>query len=241
MLGTIAVALVAGLLAGAAARPLIFARAVPVGAPPRTRCPDCGAALLSPAGFGRTLLSPLGRCRACRRRVLPPPVLPEALAGLSFAAIAASGSTGWTAAAHYWLAACGVALVLIDAAVHRLPDILTLPASAGTLLLLTGAWLCGEPGGLVRALTAAAALGAAYLVLAFAGMGMGDVKLAPAVGALLGWHSWRAVALGTFAGFLLGAVFAVALLAAGRVSRKQQVAYGPFILLGALPVSLWLA
>ncbi|MFI1259262.1 prepilin peptidase [Streptomyces netropsis] len=238
MLGTIAVAFAAGLLAGAAARPLIFARAVPVGEPPRTRCPGCDTALLATGRRGRLLPGIRGRCGACRQRIPPAPAVPELLAGLGFAAIAATGTTGWTAAAHYWLAACGVALVLIDVTVKRLPDVLTLTASAGTLLLLAGASFTGEPGSLARALAAAAALGAGYLVLAFAGMGMGDVKLAPAAGALLGWHSWPAVITGTFIGFLLGAVAAAALVVTGRAHRKQQLAFGPFLLAGALGISL---
>ncbi|MFC5148927.1 prepilin peptidase [Streptomyces aureoversilis] len=235
MLGTVAVAFVAGLLSGAAARPLVFTRAVPAGEAPREHCPGCNAALFSSKRRGRLLL---GRCGTCRRAFPPARGVPELLSGAAFASIAATGAGGFTAAAHYWLAACGVALVLIDVAVKRLPDVLTLPASAGTLLLLAGAWFTGEPGSLGRALAAAAALGAGYLVLAFAGMGMGDVKLAPAAGALLGWHSWSAVITGTFTGFLLGAVAAVALVVTGRAHRKQQVAFGPFLLAGALSVSL---
>lgn len=63
----------------------------------------------------------LGRCGACGRPPPPAPGVPELLSGAAFAAMAATGATGFTAAAHYWLAACGVALVLIDVAVKRPP------------------------------------------------------------------------------------------------------------------------
>ncbi|MCX4826005.1 hypothetical protein OG883_40735 [Streptomyces sp. NBC_01142] len=53
-------------------------------------------------------------------------------------------------------------------------------------------------------------------------MGLGDVKLAPAIGALLGWSSWTNVWWGT---------------AAGR-DRRSQIAFGPFMAIGALAVSL---
>jgi len=160
------------------------------------------------------------------------------MAAAAFTAIALGGANGWLAAAQYWFAACGVALAVIDLAVQRLPDVLTVPACAGTLLLLTGATLAGEPGGLGRAAAAAAAVTAAFLVLSLpSGMGLGDVKLAPAVGALLGWSSWQKVLWGTVAGFFAGLVFAGALLAAGR-NRRVQVAFGPFMIIGALAMSV---
>ncbi|EDY49225.1 hypothetical protein SSCG_02253 [Streptomyces clavuligerus] len=156
-----------------------------------------------------------------------------------FAALAAWGAAGnWFAAAQYWLTACGITLALIDLAVQRLPDVLTLPACAGTFLLLAGAALAGEPGSLGRATAAAAVLTLVFLLLAaVAGLGLGDVKLAPAVGALLGWSSWTGLWWGAAAGFVLGAVCAVILLAAGR-DRRSQVAFGPFMVAGALAVSV---
>jgi leader peptidase (prepilin peptidase) / N-methyltransferase len=235
----VAVAFVSGLLVGAAMRPMVFARSVPRGEPLRTACPACGSVLLPAAGG--TLQLVRGRCAECRERIPPSLGVSELLTAVVFAGIAASGMPGWTAAAHYWLAACGAALVMVDIAVHRLPDALTLPASAGTLALLAGAALSGEPGSLTRSLAAAAALGGVYLLLVAGGMGMGDVKLAPAVGALLGWHSWSAVILGTFAGFALAAVFSVVLLATRMATRKDHVAFGPFVLGGALVVSALLS
>ncbi|MEU8759554.1 A24 family peptidase [Streptomyces sp. NPDC048659] len=233
---TVVVALLAGLAAGSAARPLIFARAVPRGEPNRTACPSCTASYPSP-GLRRRLHAATGRCSSCGSKAGPPAGLPELLTGVSFAAVAAAGASGWAGAAQYWLLACGAALTVIDLKVHRLPDILTLPASAGTLLLLGGAALAGEPGSFWRALAAAAVVTTAYLVLAVAGMGLGDVKLAPAMGALLGWSSWTTVLWGTFAGFALGAVAGLALILTGQASMKSSVAFGPYMIIGALAVS----
>ncbi|GAA2969259.1 hypothetical protein GCM10010519_00480 [Streptomyces lactacystinicus] len=234
---TVVVALLAGLAAGAAARPLIFARAVPRGEPNRTACPSCATGYPSPGLRGR-LQATKGRCPTCGSKTGPAAGLPELLTGASFAAVAAAGASGWAGAAQYWLLACGAALTVIDLKVHRLPDILTLPASAGTLLLLGGAALAGEPGSIWRALTAAAAVTAVYLVLVVAGMGMGDVKLAPAVGVLLGWSSWTSVLWGTFAGFALAAVAGLALILTGRASTKSRLAFGPYMVAGAVVVSV---
>ncbi|GGT28165.1 prepilin peptidase [Streptomyces kurssanovii] len=236
---SIAVAAATGALVGTAARTVVFARSVPAPVSSRSNCPHCAGEVVTRR---RPRLLPVsGRCPACMGRIGPPAFSAEVSAAAVFAAVAAGGASGWFAAAQYWLAACGIALALIDVAVHRLPDVLTLPACAGTLLLLTGAALADEPGSLGRAAAAAGVVIAAFLLLAlFAGMGLGDVKLAPAVGALLGWNSWTSLWWGTGAGFLVGAVCAVAMLAAGR-DRRSQIAFGPFMIIGALAVSVMTA
>ncbi|MCG7523855.1 A24 family peptidase [Streptomyces sp. OfavH-34-F] len=230
---TIVVALLAGLAAGAAARPLIFARAVPRGEPARTACTSCSTHYPAPGLRGR-LQAVTGRCPACGAKTGPPAGLPEALTAAAFAALAATGAGGWIGAAQYWLAACGAALSIIDLKVHRLPDVLTLPASIGTILLLAGAALAGEPGSFLRALAAAGVVTAAYLVLVVTGMGMGDVKLAPAIGALLGWSSWTVAVRGVFAGFLLASAVGFLLLLIRRVSARSHLAFGPHMIIGAL-------
>ncbi|MGW4034262.1 hypothetical protein ACWEFL_34040 [Streptomyces sp. NPDC004838] len=96
-----------------------------------------------------------GRCPACSEAIGPSPLVPEAAAAFAFAAVAVGGAGGWFAAAQYCVAACGVALALIDLAVQRLPDVLTLPACGGTFILLTAAAVTGEPGSLGRAAAAA--------------------------------------------------------------------------------------
>ncbi|MGW1496158.1 prepilin peptidase [Streptomyces sp. NPDC002402] len=227
---TSAVALLAGLLAGTAARPLLFAWTVPPSAPLRRSCPTCDAPARAAV---RLLAPPRGRCAACRTPWSTDRGLPEAMTALAFALIAASGLTGWIAAAHYWVTACGTALVLIDAKVNRLPNVLTLPAFAGVIVLLGGAAANGEQGSLLRSLAAAAALGAVFFLMTFGGIGLGDVKLAPTLGALLGWHSWAGVFLGTFAMFTLGATVN---LLRGRV--RGRVAFGPYMIIGALCISV---
>jgi leader peptidase (prepilin peptidase) / N-methyltransferase len=234
---SITVALVAGLTTGAAARPLIITRSVPRGAPLQLACPYCATTVAGPSP--RNWISAAsGRCPACRERLGPAPAVPEALAGIAFVALAAAGATGWSGAAQYWLAACGIALALVDVAVHRLPNAFTYAASAGTLALLIAAQLTGQHGSLTRAVEAAAVVTAVYFLLALTGvMGMGDVKLAPAVGALLGWTTWAAVLKGTLAGFVLSAAASLVLLATKRATMRTRIAFGPWMIMGAMAVS----
>ncbi|MER7109640.1 prepilin peptidase [Streptomyces sp. NPDC000229] len=139
-----------------------------------------------------------------------------------------------------WLAAAPVAvlLALVDRAVHRLPDRLTLPLAAGTAALLgVAALLPGNAGAWPSAVLGGLALGAGYFVLFLvnpSGMGFGDVKLALALGVALGWYGWGELFVGAFAGFLFGAVYGFGLVALRRASRKSAIPFGPFMIGGAL-------
>lgn len=117
-----------GAFAGAVARPAVFARSVPAPGLSRNECPHCGTRV---TGRRFRLLPASGRCPACAERIGPPAFSVEMTTAAVFAALAAWGAAGnWFAAAQYWLTACGITLALIDLAVQRLPDVLTLPACA---------------------------------------------------------------------------------------------------------------
>lgn len=130
-----------------------------------------------------------------------------------------------------------VLLAAVDLRVRRLPDVLTLPLAAATLALLGAVASVPEhTGNWPTAALGALALGAGYLVLWLVnpgGMGFGDVKLALGTGAALGWYGWGTVLLGTFAGFLLGALYGGALVVARRAGRKTAIPFGPFLIAGA--------
>ncbi|WP_329135942.1 A24 family peptidase [Streptomyces sp. NBC_01476] len=174
------------------------------------------------------------------------PGCPAARYGLGASAAAgcavACAVVAWRAGAHpeavVWLllVPVGVLLGRVDLLVFRLPDVLTLPALGATAGLLgVAALLPHHQGSWLRALIAGAALGALYFLLFFinpAGMGFGDVKLAPTLGLVLGWYGWPAVFAGTFGGFALGALTGLALIAARRADRKTPIPFGPFMLLG---------
>ncbi|MEV0601291.1 A24 family peptidase [Streptomyces sp. NPDC050315] len=139
-----------------------------------------------------------------------------------------------------WLLLAPVAVLLatVDAAVHRLPDVLTLPAAgAAAALLGAAALLPGHRGSWTGALLGGLALAAAYFVLFLIrpdGLGFGDVKLALTLGIALGWYGWAVLFLGAFAGFVLGSVYGIGLVLARRADRKSAMPFGPFMVLGAL-------
>lgn len=225
-----------GAAAGLLLPRVVYRLAVRPGEPRRGRCP-AGHVLSGP---GKGWLGP-ARCRDCP---LPDAVLRPGAGRFAAAAAAVCAALALAVGPRpelaVWLLAApvGLALAAVDASVNRLPDVLTLPLAAGTALLLGAASLLPHPGGSwPRALLGAAVLAGAYGVLFLInrrGMGFGDVKLALALGAALGWYGWGVLFAGTFLGFLLGAVYGVSLMFAGRADRRTAMAFGPFMVLGAL-------
>lgn len=144
--------------------------------------------------------------------------------------------------AYLYLAVITGPLVVIDLREQRLPNVITLPSyPIVALLLLAAAYLDGTWSTLGRAALGGAILLAVYAVLHLVnpgGMGMGDVKLAGPLGALLAWASWDHLLWGTFAGFALAAVVGLALIATRRATRRSALPFGPFMLAGAWLVLL---
>ncbi|MEU5044531.1 A24 family peptidase [Streptomyces griseorubiginosus] len=138
-----------------------------------------------------------------------------------------------------WLLLTPIAVVvaIVDVAVHRLPDVVIVPFGVCAVAGLGGAALLPGAGGSWRAaLLGSLTLGACYLVLFLlnpGGFGFGDVKLAPALGAVLGWYGWGVLLIGTFAGYLFGALVGGGLLLLQRAGRKAAIPFGPFLLAGA--------
>ncbi|KUJ66077.1 peptidase A24 [Streptomyces albus subsp. albus] len=215
-------------------RPL-YRLAVEPGLPWRAACPR-GHALTGPA---RGWLGP-ARCPACwpgRQGYAMPGWLPAAGTAAVCAGLAAAAGARPELAVWLLLAPPAVLLAAVDRAVNRLPDVLTLPMAGGTAVLLgAAAALPHSAGSWRRALLGGAVLGAGYLLLFLispSGMGLGDVKLAPALGIALGWYGWEALFLGAFAGLLLGSLWGLGLLLTRRAGRKTAMPFGPFMIVGA--------
>ena len=132
-----------------------------------------------------------------------------------------------------------VALVFIDLREKRLPNVLTLWSAAGvTLLLAIDAVLHGWSPWL-EGLASGATLFTIYLLmnlLTGGAMGMGDVKLALAIGVLAGYLGWFHVLLATLIAFMVGGLVSAVLLVTKRAGRKSTMPFGPFMLFGLILV-----
>ncbi|MFD0719591.1 prepilin peptidase [Streptomyces globosus] len=210
------------------------------GAPWRTHCPR-GHPLsgrLGPARCPGRPAGPGGGTGECGPRYGARSGTTALVGGAVCAALAAAAGPRPEAAVFAGLAPVLVLLALVDLAVHRLPDLLTLPLAAAAAAGLGAAALApGAAGSWRLALLGGAALGAAYLLLFLinpAGMGFGDVKLALALGIALGWYGWGVWLFGAFLGFLYGALYGLFLVLRSPNGRKQAFPFGPFMAAGAL-------
>jgi leader peptidase (prepilin peptidase) / N-methyltransferase len=144
--------------------------------------------------------------------------------------------------AYLLLAWVAVALFWVDVDVHRLPEGLTLPTvPALVVLLAVASATTGDWGSLLRAVVCGAAGWLVYAVLAFVvpgGLGLGDATLGGLVAVPLGYLGWGVPILGFVLAYLLSGVVAVVGLALRRLTLRSHIAFGPFIVVGALAALL---
>ena len=169
-----------------------------------------------------------GRCRECGIRIPPRDLAIElSFALLLVACVLEFGVSLRTAAAAI---ACGTFVVVTATDIERriVPNRVVLPAAAVVLVVDT-VWH-PSPVWAIGALGAAGFLFVALLAYP-RGMGMGDVKLALLIGALLG----RTTPVGLMLGMFLALVPSLVLFARhGGGARKMAIPFAPFLALGAV-------
>lgn len=198
---------------------------------PRSACVACSAEIAWYDNIPLVSYAILrGRCRSCGARIgLRYPAVELATALLVAASFWRFGFSGEAFVAAYFCAAL-VVLSAIDAERRILPDLIVLPS----WVLVLAAQIALYPGRTLE--WVAGSLGASlFLFLALVayprGMGMGDVKLALLLGAMLG----KAVSVGLMVGMLSALVFSTVLFAQhGLAARKMAIPFGPFLAFGAL-------
>lgn len=214
---------------------------------PGSHCPQCQAPI---AWYDNIPLASWvllrARCRRCGTHISARYFVVELLTALLFFGIAwRHGFDVRTPV--YCVAASGLVLAtFVDLDEMYIPDRVSLGGIALGLVLgplapslhdAATAW-----GGLKEAAIGAAAGSGLLGFVALAGekifkkeaMGMGDVKLVGAIGALMGWP---AVVFTFFFSSLFGAIAGLAMIAARRKGMASEIPFGPYIALAAV---LWM-
>lgn len=220
---------------------------------PRSRCLSCGADLgvvdLVPV---LSYIGLLGRCRHCKRSYSPRYMLVEAFTGI--AAVGALYLFGPTIQAPLaFIAVCALVVVFfIDLDHYIIPDeTVAIVAAVGIVLDILRLIQQGAAGAVVfnerlsagleytvvlpRSLVGMAVGAGIFVAIAFIaervfkrpGMGWGDVKLAGAMGAILGpgyqFLTYFLIAV------VVGAVVGVICIVAGAVGRRDYIPFGPMM------------
>lgn len=198
---------------------------------PRSRCPSCGTPI---AGYDNipifSWLVLRGRCRHCQAPISPRYPAVELLTAVTFAAVVLVGGLDDDLVLELPFVAALIALAGIDYDHKLLPNRIVYPLAVWGLV----ATVLVDRDDLVEHLVAGAG---AFLFLFLAvlayprGMGMGDVKLAGAMGLYLGVSVIPALLIA----FLSGSIVGIVILAReGAAARKKAVPFGIFLALGGI-------
>lgn len=205
---------------------------------PPSACPNCGHEIRTRDNI--PVLSWLllrGKCRDCAEPISATYPITEAITGLLFVLVFWKFDLGIEFVVYAYLAALAVVLTRIDLSVHRLPDVLVLPAYPIVVVLFAiECLITGEWWPLATAAIGGALLFGLYFIAALiypGGMGFGDVKLAGVLGLALGWLGWGPLVVGGFSAFLLGGVVGIILIATRHAERRSGIPFGPFMFGGA--------
>lgn len=211
----------------------------------RSRCPQCGGTLrwfeLVP------ILSYFlqgGRCLRCKKSISPQYLIGEVVCGLMFVLVGSRPAGGflfpWYDAfpipMAFWFVVFLVLwlITLIDLRTMIIPDELNIALAA------LGFFIAGMSGHFVGHVFAALGAGLFFVLLVLLtrgrGMGVGDVKLAAALGLIFGWP---AIALVLASGFIIGAIYGVAALIARTKRLSSAVPFAPFLASAAFIIFLW--
>jgi leader peptidase (prepilin peptidase)/N-methyltransferase len=212
----------------------VVAYRVPLGeslVSPPSRCPECEAPVKPYDNVPVVSWVVLrGRCRNCGAPISPRYPLVELATALVFAAVVAVRGFDNDLVLELPFVAALIALAAIDYDHKLLPNKIVYPLAAYGVI----ATLLVDRDDLVENLIAGAGAFAFLLLAVIAyprGMGMGDVKLAGAMGLYLGLSVIPAL----LTAFLTGSVVGVVIIAReGAAGRKKAVPFGVFLALGGI-------
>ena len=212
----------------------VVAHRVPLGeslVSPGSHCPGCGAPVKPYDNIPVvSWLLLRGRCRNCGMRISPRYPLVELATAIAFAAVVAVRGFDNDLILELPFVAALIALAAIDFDHKLLPNKIVYPLAAYGVI----ATLLVDQDDLVENLIAGAGAFLFLLVAVIAyprGMGMGDVKLAGAMGLYLGLSVIPALLVAFLSGSLVGVVI---LAREGAAGRKKAVPFGVFLALGGI-------
>jgi prepilin signal peptidase PulO-like enzyme (type II secretory pathway) len=186
-----------------------------------------------------------GKCRYCHKPIADHPVVELVTAlvfGVSAYVLSPSTTTGWLMLGMWLL----IVVMLIILAVYDtrwmiLPDKVMIPLVAAALVMTVAfAVVHHSPQVALGSFEAAVLAGGAFYLLVVLtkgrAMGGGDIKLAFAMGLILGIQG---TAIAMFLAFDCAAVVGLAMIMMRLRSRRDQIPFGPYLVGGTLVAFLF--
>lgn len=173
-----------------------------------------------------------GKCRYCRRKISWQYPLVELATAVIFSLLAffLGGNGALDLIFIFYIASVLIVIFVYDLKHSLIPDKILLPA-----ILISFFYRLILDFGMIWNYLFAAAISAGFFFVIFLvsngrWMGFGDVKLALFLGFVLGAPE---IFLALFLAFLFGAIIGLILMAFKRKSIRSEIAFGPFLVIGA--------
>jgi len=205
----------------------------------RSKCPRCAQWL------GIRDLIPLVsyvinkfRCRFCKEPIaMRYPLLELFMGGIFVLTTFLVGFASVPALVFYLLMSfVFVLLAFYDFLFKEVPDQVSIPAFFAFLAYAIGADLFSGWHLTLGILIPVLFFGFLYFGSGGRWLGGGDIRIGALMGALLGYPM---ILVGLFFGYLSGTVFSLGGLALGKLNRRSQVPFAPFLLLGTYTALFW--
>lgn len=178
-----------------------------------------------------------GKCLRCKQTLSIQYPLIEGIVGVSFILLYwLFGTEVWIFMASIVLFCSFLVLFVSDLKYQILPDSMVFLSLIGSILWVRiqspNVWIVN----LAAAIGSFALFWGIWFITRGKGMGFGDVKLSGVLGLFLGYPL---IVVSFYTAFLTGAFAGVILILGKKKKLKSKIAFGPFLIFGALVALLW--
>lgn len=209
----------------------------------KSYCPKCKHDL-SPRDLFPLLsfIALKGKCRYCKEKISFQYPLVELFTALIFSLIYIQ--LGLTLYLFFWWILISIIIVIFvyDIKYYIIPDGAIFSAIGLSILWIAYSYFSGFLNSEQALLYFFSAIGSSLFFFSIwffskgLAMGFGDVKLAFFMGLVLGWPN---IIVGTFLGFLFGAIIGLAMIFLKKKEFRSEVPFAPFLLVGMFIASFW--
>lgn len=182
-----------------------------------------------------------GKCRYCKEKISVQYPVVEIITGVIFLLISLqttnySLQTIINLAFWFYLASSLIIIFIYDLKHYLIPDKVLLPAIIIAFLFQVLNYKLQTTNYILAVAIAFGFFFALWAISRGQWMGFGDVKLAILLGLILGFPN---IIVGLFLAFFIGSIIGIILMAAKKKQMKNQLPFGPFLIIGTFIAFFW--